>query len=157
MPTPTKRKIFENATLPVLTYSRAQTRLTTETQNLKLVYTQIPMKRSLLRIKFSNSIRNTKVIKLSGVKDCRYVINPPEAIPLSDRPGHFFSIRFLTWSTSGHTTVSQTGFLNFFLKVVFDQDVSGHTMVCQTVFLKDILDWDVNVPRSHRPGLWYGH
>ncbi len=70
--------------------------------------------------------------------------NPPEAIPLSDRPGHFFSIRFLTQSASGHTMVSQTDFFHFF-KTIFDQDVSCHTMVCQTrFFLKDILDCDVN-------------
>ncbi len=38
--------------------------------------------------------------------------NPPEAIPLSDRPGHFFSVRFLTRSASGHVMVSQTGFFS---------------------------------------------
>ncbi len=42
---------------------------------------------------------------------CKF--NPPEAIPPSDRPGHFF-LRFLTWSASGHTTVSQTRFFSFF-------------------------------------------
>ncbi len=47
---------------------------TTETQNLKLVRTQIAMERSLLGIKFSDWIRDTNVRKLSGVKDCRYVI-----------------------------------------------------------------------------------
>ncbi len=73
MTTLTKRKIFESATLPLLTYG-AQTWATTETQNLKLVRTQIAMKRSLLGIKFSDRIRNTNVRKLFGVKDCRYVI-----------------------------------------------------------------------------------
>ncbi len=46
----------------------------TETQNLKLVRTQIAMEHSLLRIKFSDRIRNTNVRKLSGVKYCRYAI-----------------------------------------------------------------------------------
>ncbi len=68
MCTPTKRKIFENATLPILT-SGAQTWVTAETQNLKLVCTQIAMKCSLLGIKFSDRIKNTNVRKLSGVKD----------------------------------------------------------------------------------------
>ncbi len=68
-------------------------------------------------------------------------LNPPEAIPLSDRPGNFFSIRFSTQSTSGlyHSLTDRVFFI--FLKVVFDQDVRGHTTVCQTgVFLEDILD-----------------
>ncbi len=47
------------------------------------------------------------------------IFNPPEAIPLSDRLGHFFSVRFLTRFARGHTTVSQTGFFSFFLKVIF--------------------------------------
>ncbi len=41
-------------------------------------------------------------------------VNPPVTILLSDRPGPFFSIRFLTRSASDHTTVSQTGFFSFF-------------------------------------------
>ncbi len=49
----------------------------------------------------------------------KILINPPEAIPLSDRPGHFFSIRFLNWSASGHTTVSQTVFFFIFFKSRF--------------------------------------
>ncbi len=40
--------------------------------------------------------------------------NPPVTISLSDRLGHFFSIRFLTRSASKHTTVSQTSFSFFF-------------------------------------------
>ncbi len=41
-------------------------------------------------------------------------LKPPEAIPLSDSPGNFFSIRFLTRSASGHTRVSQTVFFFHF-------------------------------------------
>ncbi len=39
----------------------------------------------------------------------------------------FFSIRFLTWSTSDHTTVSQTGFLfHFFSNTFSTLNVSDH-------------------------------
>ncbi len=61
-------------------------------------------------------------------------LKPPEAIWLCDRPGHFFSIRVLTGSASGHTTVPQTGFFSIFFLVVLDQNVSGHTTVYQTGF-----------------------
>ncbi len=85
--------------------------------------------------------------------------NLPEEIPLSDRPGHFFSIRFLTRSASDHTMVSQTGFFFIFLRVVFDQDVSGHTTVCHTVFfLKDISDRDITDHTTvSQTEPWYGH
>ncbi len=46
-------------------------------------------------------------------------LTPPLTISLSDRAGHFFSIRFLTRSTSDHTTVSQTEFSSFFFQTHF--------------------------------------
>ncbi len=42
------------------------------------------------------------------------ILNPPVTISLWDRPGHLFSIRFWIRSISDHTTVSQTGFFQFF-------------------------------------------
>ncbi len=45
--------------------------------------------------------------------------NPPVTISLSDRPSHFFSIRFLTRSASDHTTVSLTVFLYAFISFTF--------------------------------------
>ncbi len=76
------------------------------------------------------------------IRQCK--LNLPYTITLSDKRGHFFSIMVLTRSASGHTTVSQTGFFKFFLKVVFDHNVSGHTTVCQTGVFFYILDLDVN-------------
>ncbi len=74
-------------------------------------------------------------------------LNPPVTISLSDRPGHFFSIRFLTRSASDHTTVSQIGvFFIFFSNTFRTLNVSEHTTVSQTRFKK---------PQSVRP--CYGH
>ncbi len=75
-------------------------------------------------------------------------VNPLVTISLSDRPGHFFSIRFLTQFASDLTTVSQTRFFSFFLfsNTFWTLNVSDHTTVSQTRFKK---------PRSVR--LWYGH
>ncbi len=61
---------------------------------------------------------------------------PPVTISLSDRPGHFFSIKFLTRSASDHTTVSQIGFFHFFSKTFSTLNVSDHITVSQTGFKK---------------------
>ncbi len=89
-----------------------------------------------------------------------------------------FFIRFLTRSTSGHTTVSQTRFFHFFKSYfrprcqwpyhglsdqfffdILDKDINDHTMVLQTRSL--VWSLTSNVERvteknwSVRP--WYGH
>ncbi len=68
---------------------------------------------SVLTLKISPKLRIPFPLKFFKV------FFPPEAIPLSDRPGHFFSIRFLTWPANGHTTVSQTRFFSFFFRSCF--------------------------------------
>ncbi len=76
-----------------------------------------------------------------------YCINPLVTISLSDRPGHFFSIRLLIRSTGDHTMVSQTVFFfHFFSNTFSNLNISGHTTVSQTGFKKT---WSVR--------LWYGH
>ncbi len=65
-------------------------------------------------------------------------VNLPVTISLSDKPGHFFSIRFLTQSASDLTTVSQTGFFHFFFSNTFSTlNVIDHTTVPQTGLKKN--------------------
>ncbi len=89
-------------------------------QNVGQIFCKIFQKSSVLKISvhlFLN-LRTISESLFSQIILLKY-INLPEAIPLSDRPGHFFSIRFLTRSASGHTTVPQTGFFPVFLKSHF--------------------------------------
>ncbi len=59
------------------------------------------------------------------------------------------SFRFLTRSSSDHTSVSRTGFFY----------VSGHTMASQTEFFLSLF-WpriSVTIPHTRSVRLWYGH
>ncbi len=58
-----------------------------------------------------------------GEENLTSVFNPPMTISLSDRPGYFFKIRFLTRPAGGHTTICQTvvwllGFVKFVWSLV---------------------------------------
>ncbi len=76
----------------------------------------------------------TKIIK--NYWKFSVVFNPPVTISLSDRPGHFFSIRFLTWSAIDHTAVLQTGFFSFFFSNTFSTGLTDRVLknpVCENM------------------------